>query len=170
MLLLISIQTRFNFDSKLLGWFHRCVSKLKKVPAASQAQRDFRLIEHSGLIDEYLEMGKFLILVISHQLSDLLNRMYFVLCISRPVLQFGFITIFVVAFPLAPLFALLNNWVELRLDAQKLICDTRRPLAQKAASIGIWFDIITALAHLSVIFNVRLFFYLYPFMAKHIYS
>ena len=30
------------------------------------------------------------------------------------VLQFGFITIFVAAFPLAPLFALLNNWVEIR--------------------------------------------------------
>jgi hypothetical protein len=35
-----------------------------------------------------------------------------------PVLQFGFITIFVAAFPLAPLCALLNNWMEIRLDAQ----------------------------------------------------
>ena len=42
------------------------------------------------------------------------------------VLQFGFITIFVAAFPLAPLFALLNNWVEIRLDAQKFVCETRR--------------------------------------------
>ena len=41
------------------------------------------------------------------------------------VLQFGFITIFVAAFPLAPLFALLNNWVEIRLDAQKFVRDTR---------------------------------------------
>ena len=41
------------------------------------------------------------------------------------VLQFGFITIFVAAFPLAPLFALLNNWVEIRLDAQKFVCETR---------------------------------------------
>ena len=30
------------------------------------------------------------------------------------VLQFGFITIFVAAFPLAPLCALLNNWMEIR--------------------------------------------------------
>ena len=42
-----------------------------------------------------------------------------------PVLQFGFITIFVAAFPLAPFFALLNNWVEIRLDAQKFVCETR---------------------------------------------
>ena len=44
------------------------------------------------------------------------------------VLQFGFITIFVAAFPLAPLFALLNNWVEIRLDAQKFVCETRSAL------------------------------------------
>ena len=30
------------------------------------------------------------------------------------VIQFGFITIFVAAFPLAPLFALLNNILEIR--------------------------------------------------------
>jgi anoctamin-7 len=41
------------------------------------------------------------------------------------VLQFGFITIFVAAFPIAPLFALLNNWIEIRLDARKLIRETR---------------------------------------------
>jgi len=41
------------------------------------------------------------------------------------VLQFGFITVFVAAFPIAPLFALLNNWIEIRLDARKLVCETR---------------------------------------------
>ena len=53
-------------------------------------------------------------------------------------MQFGFITIFVAAFPLAPLFALLNNWVEIRLDASKLVMETRRPVAEKAEDIGIW--------------------------------
>jgi hypothetical protein len=38
--------------------------------------------------------------------------------VTFSVLQFGFITIFVAAFPLAPLCALLNNWMEIRLDAQ----------------------------------------------------
>ena len=37
------------------------------------------------------------------------------------VIQYGFITIFVSAFPLAPLFALLNNVFELRVDAKKLL-------------------------------------------------
>ena len=70
------------------------------------------------------------------------------------VLQFGFITIFVAAFPLAPLFALLNNWVEIRLDAQKFVCETRRAVAKRAENIGIWFKILEMLAQLAVISNV----------------
>ena len=74
----------------------------------SQINADYRLVDNEGLFQEYLEM----------------------------VLQFGFITIFVAAFPLAPLFALLNNWVEIRLDAQKFVCETRRAVAERAESIG----------------------------------
>lgn len=70
------------------------------------------------------------------------------------MLQFGFITIFVAAFPLAPLFALLNNWVEIRLDAHKFACEYRRPVAERAQNIGVWFNILEALSHLSVIANV----------------
>lgn len=73
---------------------------------------------------------------------------------SVTVLQFGFITIFVAAFPLAPLFALLNNWVEIRLDAQKFVCETRRPVAERAQNIGVWFQILDALAQIAVISNV----------------
>ena len=35
-------------------------------------------------------------------------------------IQYGFITLFVAAFPLAPLFALINNALEIRLDAIKV--------------------------------------------------
>ena len=75
--------------------------------------------------------------------------------IEISVLQFGFITIFVAAFPLAPLFALLNNWVEIRLDAQKFVCETRRAVAERAENIGIWFTIMEMIAQLAVISNVR---------------
>jgi anoctamin-7 len=71
-------------------------------------------------------------------------------------LQFGFITIFVAAFPLAPFFALLNNWVEIRLDAQKFVCETRRAVAERAENIGIWFKILDMIAHFAVISNVSL--------------
>lgn len=52
------------------------------------------------------------------------------------VLQFGFTTIFVAAFPLAPLLALLNNIIEIRLDAYKFVTQWRRPLASRAKDIG----------------------------------
>lgn len=54
------------------------------------------------------------------------------------VIQYGFVTIFVAAFPLAPLFALLNNWVEIRLDAHKYVQVLRRPISERAQDIGTW--------------------------------
>lgn len=71
------------------------------------------------------------------------------------VLQFGFITIFVAACPLAPLFALINNWVEVRLDAQKFVCVYRRPVVERAQDIGIWLTILKFISYLAVISNVR---------------
>ena len=38
------------------------------------------------------------------------------------VIQFGYVILFVSAFPLAPLFALVNNLIEIRTDAFKLLC------------------------------------------------
>lgn len=40
------------------------------------------------------------------------------------------------AFPLAPLLALLNNIIEIRLDAYKFVTQWRRPLASRAKDIG----------------------------------
>ena len=54
------------------------------------------------------------------------------------MIQYGFVTIFVAAFPLAPLFALLNNWVEIRLDAHKYVQVLRRPISERAQDIGTW--------------------------------
>lgn len=53
-----------------------------------------------------------------------------------PVIQFGFVTLFVASFPLAPLFALLNNIIEIRLDAKKFVTELRRPVAARAKDIG----------------------------------
>ncbi|XP_058849235.1 anoctamin-7 isoform X1 [Acipenser ruthenus] len=105
-------------------------------------EEDYELIECEGLFEEYLEM----------------------------VLQFGFITIFVAAFPLAPLFALLNNWVEIRLDAQKFVCEYRRPVAERAQDIGVWFNILEALSHLSVIVNAFLIAFTSDFLPRLLYQ
>ena len=61
---------------------------LKSSKAEPQYVKDFKLAptDHALLFNEYLEI----------------------------VIQFGFITIFVCAFPLAPILALLNNILEIR--------------------------------------------------------
>ena len=66
------------------------------------------------------------------------------------VIQYGFVTIFVAAFPLAPLFALLNNWVEIRLDAHKFVVVFRRPVSERAQDIGKTI-LLSGRLHLSVI-------------------
>lgn len=62
----------------------------------------------------------------------------FKVCTFSAVLQFGFTTIFVAAFPLAPLLALLNNIIEIRLDAYKFVTQWRRPMPARATDIGQW--------------------------------
>uniref|UniRef100_A0A8C9W9U1 Anoctamin n=1 Tax=Scleropages formosus TaxID=113540 RepID=A0A8C9W9U1_SCLFO len=69
------------------------------------------------------------------------------------VIQFGFITLFVASFPLAPLLALLNNIIEVRVDAWKFTTQFRRPVAAKAHSIGAWEEILNGVAILSVVTN-----------------
>uniref|UniRef100_S4RG92 Anoctamin n=1 Tax=Petromyzon marinus TaxID=7757 RepID=S4RG92_PETMA len=71
-----------------------------------------------------------------------------------PVIQFGFVTLFVASFPLAPLLALLNNIIEVRVDAWKLVTKMRRPVVSRARGIGAWADILSFIATLSVITNV----------------
>ncbi|KAI7695336.1 Anoctamin-4 [Sarcoptes scabiei] len=69
------------------------------------------------------------------------------------VLQFGFITLFVSAFPLAPFFALLNNIFEIRFDARKMLKNYKRPVAQRVKDIGVWYTILDSLGKLSVFTN-----------------
>jgi hypothetical protein len=70
------------------------------------------------------------------------------------VLQYGFVTLFVAAFPLAPLFALLNNVGEIRLDAYKMVTQARRPLAERVQDIGAWYGILQGVTYASVVSNV----------------
>ena len=55
---------------------------------------------------------------------------------SLSVIQFGFVTLFVAAFPLGPFFALINNLLEIRLDAYKFVVVFQRPMAARAQDIG----------------------------------
>ncbi|XP_027901024.1 anoctamin-7-like isoform X1 [Xiphophorus couchianus] len=104
-------------------------------------EADYDLLVCEGLFGEYLEM----------------------------VLQFGFITIFVAACPLAPLFALMNNWVEIRLDAQKYVREYRRPVVERAQDIGIWFHILQFISHIAVISNACLIAFTSSFVPRLYY-
>ncbi|NXP97673.1 ANO2 protein, partial [Vidua macroura] len=69
------------------------------------------------------------------------------------IIQFGFVTLFVASFPLAPVFALLNNVIEVRLDAKKFVTELRRPDTVREKDIGIWYNILSGIGKLSVIIN-----------------
>lgn len=86
------------------------------------------------------------------------------------VLQYGFVTIFVTAFPLAPLFALINNVFEMRLDAKKFIKYYRRPVPQRVKSIGIWFHIIEAIGRISIVSNAFIIAFSSNFIPMLVYK
>uniref|UniRef100_A0A4W5NFM0 Anoctamin n=1 Tax=Hucho hucho TaxID=62062 RepID=A0A4W5NFM0_9TELE len=69
------------------------------------------------------------------------------------IVQFSFTTIFVAAFPLAPLLALINNIFEIRLDAIKMVSLERRLVPKKTNDIGIWTKVLEAIGVLAVIAN-----------------
>ncbi|KAM3625274.1 uncharacterized protein V6R79_009497 [Siganus canaliculatus] len=69
------------------------------------------------------------------------------------VVQFSFTTIFVAAFPLAPLLALINNIFEIRLDAIKMVRLERRLVPRKTNDIGVWTKVLEIIGVLAVIAN-----------------
>ncbi|XP_071415300.1 anoctamin-9 isoform X2 [Pithys albifrons albifrons] len=68
-------------------------------------------------------------------------------------IQYSFTTIFVAAFPLAPLLAFINNLFEIHLDAIKMMRLYRRMVPRKANDIGIWLQVLEAIGILAVIGN-----------------
>lgn len=71
------------------------------------------------------------------------------------VVQYGYVTMFVVAFPLAPALALLNNVFEARVDLFKLT-ECRRPALKQRSNIGSWQYCMEFISFLSVITNCYL--------------
>nr|OQO17052.1 hypothetical protein B0A51_14203 [Rachicladosporium sp. CCFEE 5018] len=56
------------------------------------------------------------------------------------VLQFGYLALFSVVWPLVPVSFLINNWIELRADAVKICVEMQRPTPSRADTIGPWLD------------------------------
>ncbi|XP_056223994.1 anoctamin-2b isoform X3 [Seriola aureovittata] len=103
---------------------------------------DYALAAFEGLTPEYMEM----------------------------IIQFGFVSLFVASFPLAPLFALLNNVIEIRLDAKKFVTELRRPVAVRAKDIGIWYNILSGMGKFSVIINAFVISFTSDFIPRLVYQ
>ncbi|RMX59884.1 hypothetical protein pdam_00001054 [Pocillopora damicornis] len=100
------------FDLKLQNWWRRRQNiETPDLTEYTRWELDYDLTQYPvhGLFYEYLEM----------------------------VIQYGFVTLFVAAFPLGPFFALINNLLEIRLDAYKFIVVFQRPMAARAQDIEI---------------------------------
>ncbi|KAG2462664.1 ANO3 protein, partial [Polypterus senegalus] len=129
-------------------WSRRKIKKggqcLENKVLLPQWDKDWNLqpMNAHGLMDEYLEM----------------------------VLQFGFTTIFVAAFPLAPLLALLNNIIEIRLDAYKFVTQWRRPMPARATDIGIWYGILEGIGVLAVITNAFVIAITSDYIPRFVYA
>ena len=63
---------------------------------------------------------------------------------AEMVTQFGYVTIWSIVWPLAPVFALLNNYIELRTDALKICKHVRRPIGDRVETIGSWLDTLVS--------------------------
>lgn len=72
------------------------------------------------------------------------------------VINFGYITLFCVAFPLGPLVYWLSNLVEIKVDAYKFLNFSKRPFPDRAENIGIWEFILKFITTASIFTNVAL--------------
>jgi anoctamin-10/anoctamin-7 len=72
---------------------------------------------------------------------------------NEMIIQFGYITLFVASFPLAPLLALANNVLEIRTDAAKMTQIHRRPPPLIAEDIGTWYSILEVMSIICVMTN-----------------
>ncbi|BEJ17630.1 hypothetical protein CspHIS471_0610310 [Cutaneotrichosporon sp. HIS471] len=65
---------------------------------------------------------------------------------AEMVTQFGYVVIWSIVWPIAPVFALINNYFELRSDAVKISKHVRRPLGDRVETIGTWMDALGIIA------------------------
>ncbi|XP_064174667.1 anoctamin-6-like [Anguilla rostrata] len=123
-----------NIQEVLMPWVMNLISRhcssSRSEKSVPRWEQDYQLqpMGKLGLFYEYLEM----------------------------VIQFGFVTLFVASFPLAPLLALLNNLFEIRVDAWKITTQFRRVVPEKAQDIGAWQPILGGVAIFAVVTNAMI--------------
>ncbi|KEY74212.1 hypothetical protein S7711_00368 [Stachybotrys chartarum IBT 7711] len=74
------------------------------------------------------------------------------------VTQFGYLSLFSVAWPLTACCFLINNWIEMRSDALKIALTSRRPVPWRSDSIGPWLNTLGFLSWLGSITSSAIVF------------
>ena len=92
----------------------------------------------------------------------------FILCLT--VLQFGFATMFIAAFPLGPFFALLTSIIQIRVDAINFVSQFRRPPIIRTQGIGAWLPILEIVTKMSVLVNAFVLAFTSEFIPKLLYK
>ncbi|ESR39708.1 Anoctamin-like protein [Citrus sinensis] len=113
-----------------------------KIHVSTRVEKEYLKPAYSASIVEELEDGLF---------DDFLEL----------ALQFGMIMMFACAFPLAFAFAAVNNIMEIRTDALKLLSMFKRPVPRDAVTIGAWINIFQFLIVMSICTNSALLVWLY---------
>jgi hypothetical protein len=72
------------------------------------------------------------------------------------LITYGYCVLFVVAFPLLPLLAMVSFYVELRVDALKFLDGSTRPIPRGAQDIGTWQTMFEAFGLLAIVTNLFL--------------
>jgi len=75
---------------------------------------------------------------------------------SEMVVQFGYVTLFVMCFPLIPLLAIINNIFELKVDATNLVMSSQRPDPNGSDGLGTWNSVLNLFSIMSVATNALL--------------
>jgi len=71
------------------------------------------------------------------------------------VVQYGYVTLFVMAFPLAPFLAVVNNFVEAHVDTSAWK-EGQRPIPKGAVGIGEWNTVLELFSYIAVLTNIGL--------------
>lgn len=69
-------------------------------------------------------------------------------------IQFGYVTLFAMSFPLLPIIAFLTNITENEVDKTKLLRLSKRPNPISVSTIGGWFYVFETISFLAIFFNV----------------
>ncbi|KAL2159899.1 hypothetical protein VTH06DRAFT_2032 [Thermothelomyces fergusii] len=74
------------------------------------------------------------------------------------VVQFGYLSLFSVVWPLTACSFLINNWIEARSDAMKIAANCKRPIPWRADSIGPWLGALGFLSWMGSLTSAALVF------------